>query len=176
MAQPFWLFLVYAPAGAFLLVARLVARGLDLVCPLLAYAAGLLIWSLLEYVTHRGSFHHVPTSRFQVAFVYLMHGVHHAYPDDSRRWVMPLGVTLPITITLYFVFTWVLGRFGAPVFAGFLHGYLAYDLLHYFIHLGRMPTRLGRYLRQYHLAHHYAIPDRHFGVSSPLWDVIFRTR
>jgi dihydroceramide fatty acyl 2-hydroxylase len=175
VAQPIWLFLVYAPAGAFLLW-RGWSRGVSLGLTLAAYAAGLLIWSLLEYVTHRGSFHHVPTSRFQVAFVYLMHGVHHAYPDDSRRWVMPLGVTLPITIALYFVFASVLGRLAAPVFGGFLHGYLCYDLLHYFIHLGRMPTRLGRYLRQYHLAHHYAIPDRHFGVSSPLWDVIFRTR
>ena len=50
------------------------------------------------------------------------------------------------------------------------------SLLHYAIHRGRMPTRLGRYLRQYHLAHHYASPERHFGVSSPLWDVVFRTR
>ncbi len=39
-----------------------------------------------------------------------------------------------------------------------------------------MPTGLGRFLRQYHLAHHYAVPDRHFGVSSPLWDLVFRTR
>ena len=28
-----------------------------------------------------------------------------------------------------------------PAFAGFVHGYLAYDLLHYFIHRGRLPTR-----------------------------------
>ena len=63
-----------------------------------------------------------------------------------------------------------------PVFGGFIHGYLTYDLLHYFIHRGRMPTRLGRFLRQYHLVHHYTTPDRHYGVSSPLWDVVFRTR
>jgi dihydroceramide fatty acyl 2-hydroxylase len=175
VAHPIWLFLVYAPAGAYLSW-RGSSRGLSLGSNLLAYLVGLLVWSLLEYVAHRGSFHHAPTSRPQVAFAYLMHGVHHAYPDDSRRWVMPLGVTLPTTIALYFAFTWALGRYGASVFGGFLHGYLAYDLLHYFIHLGRMPGRLGRFLRHYHLAHHYTFPDRHFGVSSPLWDVIFRTR
>jgi sterol desaturase/sphingolipid hydroxylase (fatty acid hydroxylase superfamily) len=111
-----------------------------------------------------------------VAYGYLVHGVHHAYPDDSRRWVLPLVATVPIAIVLFCIFTLALGRFAAPAFAGFMHGYLAYDLLHYVIHRGRVPTRLGRYLRQYHLAHHYATPDRHFGVSSPLWDVVFRTR
>ena len=40
--------------------------------------------------------------------------------------------------------------------------------------LWRVPTRVGRYLRQYHLVHHYKTPDRHFGVSSPLWDFVFR--
>jgi sterol desaturase/sphingolipid hydroxylase (fatty acid hydroxylase superfamily) len=85
-------------------------------------------------------------------------------------------ITLPIAAVLFWVFTLALGRFAQPAFAGFIHGYLIYDLLHYAIHRGRMPTRLGRYLRQYHLAHHYASPERHFGVSSPLWDVVFRTR
>ena len=101
-----------------------------------------------------------------------MHGVHHAYPDDSRRWVMPLGVTVPIAIVLYLL----AGRLAPAAFGGFLHGYLTYDLLHYFIHRGRLPTPLGRFLRQYHMTHHYATPDRHFGVSSPFWDVVFRTR
>ena len=118
----------------------------------------------------------MPTSEAQVAYGYLVHGVHHAYPDDSRRWVMPLAVTLPISLLLFMAFRLALGRFSDPAFGGFLHGYLTYDLLHYFIHRGRMPTRLGRYLRQCHLTHHYAAPDRHFGVSSPLWDLVFRTR
>jgi sterol desaturase/sphingolipid hydroxylase (fatty acid hydroxylase superfamily) len=108
----------------------------------------------------------------QLAFGYLMHGVHHAYPDDSRRWVMPLSVTLPILVGLYIF----VGRFVPAAFGGFMHGYLTYDLIHYFIHRGPVPTRVGRFLRQYHMTHHYAMPERHFGVSSPLWDVVFRTR
>jgi hypothetical protein len=141
-----------------------------------AYLAGLFVWSLLEYAMHRASFHHVPRTEGQVAYGYLVHGVHHAYPDDSRRWVMPLVVTIPISTLLFLLSRLALGLVGEPLFAGFIHGYLTYDLLHYFIHRGHMPTRLGRFLRQYHLAHHYAAPDRHFGVSSPLWDLVFRTR
>jgi sterol desaturase/sphingolipid hydroxylase (fatty acid hydroxylase superfamily) len=30
-------------------------------------------------------------------------------------------------------------------------------------------------LRRHHLQHHFGVPHRKFGVTSPLWDVIFRT-
>ena len=175
VAHPAFPFAVYAPAGAWL-VWRGWQSGFTMAALLGAYACGLLAWSLFEYVAHRGSFHHPPNTEGQVAYGYVVHGIHHAYPDDSRRWVMPLVVTLPIAALLFLLFAYVLGPPGRPTYAGFLHWYLTYDLLHYFIHRGRMPTRLGRHLRQYHLTHHYAAPDRHFGVSSPLWDIVFRTR
>ena len=175
VAHPAVPFAVYAPAGVWFLY-RAWATGFDVWTLVVAYVLGLLVWSLVEYAAHRGSFHHTPTTPWQVAYGYVVHGIHHAYPEDSRRWVMPLVVTLPTAGLLYAVFTLALGRAGVPVFAGFIHGYLTYDLLHYFMHRGRMPTPIGRFLRQYHLAHHYKSPDRHFGVSSPLWDVIFRTR
>jgi hypothetical protein len=172
-AHPRWITAAYLPAGAFFLWH---SRTLGFTAAAAGYLGGLLFWTLLEYVAHRVTFHHAPTTKWQVALGYLLHGVHHAYPDDSRRWVMPLTVTVPIASLLYIVFDATLGSLASPAFGGFLHGYLTYDLLHYFIHRGRLPGKLGRFLRQYHLAHHYASPDRHFGVSSPLWDFVFRTR
>lgn len=174
-AHPAFALAVYAPAGVFL-VWRPARDGSSLASIAGCYVVGVFAWTLLEYVVHRLSFHHAPTTSAQLAYSYLVHGVHHAYPDDSSRWVLPLVATLPIATALFWVFTLALGRVGAPTFAGFIHGYLTYDLLHYAIHRGRMPTRLGRALRQYHLAHHYGTPDRRFGVSSPLWDIVFRTR
>jgi sterol desaturase/sphingolipid hydroxylase (fatty acid hydroxylase superfamily) len=165
----------YGTAGLWLLWrggALGLAWGTSVVC----YGGGLLAWTLFEYLTHRISFHHTPTSRLQVVYSYLSHGIHHAYPDDSRRWVLPPAVTLPIAVLMFWLFSSTLGRFASPAFAGFLHGYVVYDLLHYFIHRGRLPTAWGRFLRHHHLAHHYAQPDRRFGVSSPLWDVVFRTQ
>jgi sterol desaturase/sphingolipid hydroxylase (fatty acid hydroxylase superfamily) len=166
---------VFLPAGLYL-GWQSVQSGFGTGSTVLLYLVGLVVWSLLEYVAHRGSFHHEPQSEGQLAVAYLVHGVHHAYPDDSRRWMMPLAVSIPLSLLLYGLFRLLLGAYAAGVFAGFIHGYLTYDLLHYFIHRGRLPTRMGRFLRQYHLAHHYTVPDRHFGVSSPLWDVVFRTR
>jgi hypothetical protein len=172
-AHPAALTAVYVPLSLWLLWQ---ARALGAMAVAAYYLAGLFAWSFIEYVVHRLSFHHAPKNRLQVALTYLLHGVHHAYPDDSRRWVMPLTVTLPIAVVLLLLLHATIGEPAPAVLAGFVHGYLAYDLLHYFIHQGRMRSRLGRYLRQYHLTHHFASPDRHFGVSSPLWDFVFRTR
>lgn len=138
-------------------------------------AAGLFLWTLMEYVIHRFSFHFAPRGRFGVILAYLVHGVHHAYPEDHRRWVMPPSVSLPVGLVLYFAFSFVFGRFIGPLASGVALGYLAYDLMHYFLHRGRMKSRVGRFLRNHHMQHHYATPERRFGVSTPLWDYVFRT-
>ncbi len=174
VAHPRWPLTLYIPFSLVLLWLAW-SRGMRAGTLVESWVAGLLIWSLLEYVMHRFSFHHTPSTERQVALGYLMHGVHHAYPDDSRRWVLPLVVTLPVGGLLLLVFLTLLGPLALPSFAGFTHGYLAYDTLHYTIHRGAMKSRLGQFLRKYHYQHHYATPDSRFGVSSPLWDVIFRT-
>jgi sterol desaturase/sphingolipid hydroxylase (fatty acid hydroxylase superfamily) len=174
VGHPAWPLVVYGPGG--ILLAALAIQGLGLGTTVASYLGGLILWTLVEYAVHRVSFHHTPATPGQVAYGYLIHGVHHAYPDDSRRWVMPVVVTVPISTAIGVAFWLTFGRVWPAVLGGLLHGYLAYDLIHYAVHSGRSATRIGRYLRQYHLAHHYATPDRRFGVSSPLWDLVFRTR
>ena len=113
--------------------------------------------------------------RLGVLFAYLIHGVHHAFPEDRRRWLMPPVVTVPVAIGLFLALRLLIGTASLPVFAGALFGYLAYDLLHYASHAGALRGRVPRYLRQHHLTHHYRIPESRFGVSSPLWDRVFGT-
>lgn len=62
-----------------------------------------------------------------------------------------------------------------PVFAGLLAGYLWYDLTHYAIHHHRPRTALGRMQRRNHLRHHFQSPSRLYGVTTPLWDLVFGT-
>ena len=70
----------------------------------------------------------------------------------------------------------MLGRaIGEPAFAGFVVGYLFYDGTHYYVHHFVPTTRWGKFLRRHHMTHHFADHDGGFGVSSPLWDVVFRT-
>ncbi len=54
-------------------------------------------------------------------------------------------------------------------------GYLAYDWTHYYTHHFRPRRGLGKWLRTYHLRHHYHDPNAYFGISSPLWDLLFGT-
>jgi hypothetical protein len=104
----------------------------------------------------------------------LIHGTPRV-SEDHRRWVMPPTVSVPIALALYFGFRLVLGPYVNPIGSGVAIGYLVYDLTHYFIHRGPLKSRAGRFLRTHHMQHHYATPERRFGVSTPFWDYVFRT-
>jgi dihydroceramide fatty acyl 2-hydroxylase len=149
--------------------------GISIPLSLAWFAAGLGLWTLMEYLIHRFSFHFAPRGRFGVILAYLIHGVHHAYPEDHRRWVTPPVISVPIAIGLYLTLRPVLGLIVNPLSSGVALGYLAYDLTHYVIHRGRVTSRIGRFLRSHHMQHHYSTPERRFGVSSPFWDYVFRT-
>ncbi len=62
-----------------------------------------------------------------------------------------------------------------PLFAGFLIGYLIYDYMHYYLHHAVPKTKLGKSLREQHMRHHFQDHRFGYGVSSPLWDAVFRT-
>ena len=59
--------------------------------------------------------------------------------------------------------------------AGFLGGYLAYDMIHYAVHHHVPRSRLGKKLRELHMRHHFQDDERGFGVSAPYWDRVFGT-
>jgi sterol desaturase/sphingolipid hydroxylase (fatty acid hydroxylase superfamily) len=165
---------IYVPASIWITWLGLQA-GISMPASAMLFVAGLVLWTFMEYMIHRYSFHFAPRGRIGVILAYLIHGVHHAYPEDHRRWVVPPVVSIPIALLLYFTFRLVLGRFVNPLGAGVAIGYCVYDLMHYFIHRGRMKSRIGRFLRSHHMQHHYSTPARRFGVSTPFWDYVFRT-
>ncbi len=139
--------------------------------------AAILSWSFTEYFLHRFIFHFKARSATAKNLVFTFHGVHHATPLDKSRLVMP-----PAGALIFIGMFWIL--FGAilpeawlrPFFAFFIVGYLIYDYIHYAIHHFPMKNPVAKYLKHYHLQHHYKTPRLHYGVSSPLWDYIFRTR
>ena len=136
--------------------------------------AGVFLWTFVEYLTHRFMFHAQPGTAKGKRFVFLFHGVHHSYPRDAWRLIMTPFASVPAAIVSYYLFHWVLSEiYATPVFIGFGLGYVFYDLLHYTIHFNgkRFPS-----LKKYHLRHHFSDPQRGFGVTSPFWDYVFRTR
>ncbi|MEJ2341020.1 MAG: sterol desaturase family protein, partial [Gemmatimonadales bacterium] len=96
--------------------------------------------------------------------------------SDSKRLVMAPAVSIPLAVLLWFLFRGAFGAEAAPAaFAGFLVGYLIYDTTHHAVHHRSVPTGFGKLLRRHHHRHHFANPDEDYGVSSPLWDVVFGT-
>jgi sterol desaturase/sphingolipid hydroxylase (fatty acid hydroxylase superfamily) len=186
--------LIYVPLVLLLLWVSSVPAG----TAALLVLGGLLLWTLVEYVLHRFVFHapdavmsgthdivaslepgeavipKLPGLRHLSYF--LMHGVHHEYPSDSKRLVMAPAVSIPLAVLFWFFFRGAFGVEAAPAaFAGFLVGYLIYDTTHYAVHHRSVPTAFGKLLRKHHHRHHFANPDEDYGVSSPLWDVVFGT-
>jgi sterol desaturase/sphingolipid hydroxylase (fatty acid hydroxylase superfamily) len=140
--------------------------------------AGLLAWTLLEYVLHRGVFHFRadPASELQRDVAFLIHGVHHDYPYDPDRLVMPPLVGALVAVLIGAPLHALLGpHLFRPFFAGMAAGYLWYDLTHYAVHHAELRSSLGRWLRRHHLRHHFVTPERCYGVTTPLWDLVFGT-
>jgi sterol desaturase/sphingolipid hydroxylase (fatty acid hydroxylase superfamily) len=137
---------------------------------------GIMVWSLAEYLLHRFVFHYMPDSKFGQRIHFIFHGVHHDYPSDSRRLVMPPSVSLPLAIIFYLLFYAIVGHiYVAPFMAGFLAGYLTYDITHYAIHHYNMHNKFWLAIKNHHMKHHYQDPAKGFGVSSPIWDKIIGT-
>jgi len=167
--------IIYFPVIGYMLYETIVA-GVSITYAFPLFVFGLLVWSLAEYALHRFIFHYVPTSGWGKQIHFMFHGVHHDYPSDSTRLVMPPIVSIPLAFLFYFLFKNILGtRYLPPFFAGFILGYLAYDLTHYAVHHFSLRGRISLYLKQQHMRHHYMDPDGNYGVSSPLWDFVFGT-
>jgi dihydroceramide fatty acyl 2-hydroxylase len=137
---------------------------------------GYALWTLAEYWIHRVIFHFEPEDGIGARLHWMIHGVHHDHPNDPLRLVMPPGASVPLALVFYALFWLVLGPDRAFAFgAGFLAGYLAYDMIHYHLHHHTPRTRLGRWLRELHMRHHFQDDERGFGISAPYWDRVFGT-
>jgi sterol desaturase/sphingolipid hydroxylase (fatty acid hydroxylase superfamily) len=141
----------------------------------LAAAGGVVAWTLVEYVLHRWVFHYEPRTTWGQRLHFLAHGIHHDYPRDRTRLVMPPAVSVPLAVVFWALFRGA-GPWADAAFAGFVLGYVCYDAIHYAAHHLTLPGPVGAALKRYHLLHHYRDDTRGFGVTSPLWDLVFGTR
>jgi dihydroceramide fatty acyl 2-hydroxylase len=167
--------LIFVPAIVVLFVVG--ARGEPTTLGVIGLVlGGYLFWTLFEYWMHRLIFHFEPEDGIGARVHWIIHGVHHDHPNDPLRLVMPPSVSVPLALAVYGIFVPVLGLPWANIFmAGFLVGYLVYDMTHYHVHHHRPRTQLGKIVRELHMRHHFQDDTRGFGVSAPFWDYVFRT-
>jgi sterol desaturase/sphingolipid hydroxylase (fatty acid hydroxylase superfamily) len=172
-----WLVLVvWIPVVLLLSLGAVSGRGLQADRALGWAAAGLVLWTLAEYLLHRFVFHYTPRSGLGNRLHFVAHGIHHLDPWDPTRLVFPPLAGMLIAGTIFGLLSLLLPLGPAlALMSGFLCGYIGYDLTHYFTHHGRPRSRWGRFLRAYHMSHHHRHQHRMYGVSQPLWDLVFRT-
>lgn len=146
--------LLAVPAGRHLLNAGIVL-------------AGLIGWTLLEYLLHRWVLHAIPPfDRW--------HAEHHARP------MALIGTPTVFSAALFggLIFAparWALGAWpAAALMLGMLLGYLAYALVHGAVHQGAASNPWLRGRQRWHALHHRAAGEpAFFGVTSGLWDRVF---
>ena len=142
--------------------------ALGLAALMVCFAVGVLSFSLLwtvigavtfyfsEYAFHRFGFHAEP-SRFPFVrrLQHRLHYDHHVEPDQFLFLpVWFLVPTLAVTALGYAVL------FGWAVVASAIFGVMLaifnYEWVHYVAHIPYQPrTQIGRWLKQYHLRHHF---------------------
>ncbi len=168
--------IIYVPVISYFIYRAIAIFDLTFSNILLFILIGIVVWTFTEYTLHRFIFHYKPKSNFGRKIHFIFHGVHHDYPNDSRRLVMPPSVSIPLATLFYFLFLEIIGvRFVAPFFVGFLTGYLFYDLTHYAVHHFQIHSKFWLTLKKHHMRHHYQDESKGFGVSSPIWDDIIGT-
>jgi 4-hydroxysphinganine ceramide fatty acyl 2-hydroxylase len=139
------------------------------------FPLGWLTFTLVEYLIHRYIFHFNATTEKELNIQYSIHGVHHEFPRDKDRLVMPPVMSIVVAIIFFSIFSLVTGIYVWLFFPGFASGYSVYLLIHYSVHRFRPPANFLKYLWKHHSLHHYHSIEVAFGVSFPLWDHLFGT-
>lgn len=145
------------PLAAILLTLR-AASELDTAELMNSLLIGVLSWTLAEYWIHRSVLH--GDTRFAA-----MHREHHESPRDLIG--VPSWITMPTFAIAGLALSFLFGAaLGAALLAGVLAGYLFYCGVHAYFHHG--------HTSRHHAAHHRGYRGN-YGVSSPLWDIVFGT-
>ncbi len=151
--------------------------GVSAVAAIVTVFLGGLTWTLTEYWLHRLLFHWEPAGPWGERFHFILHGVHHKWPRDRFRLVMPTMVSINLCWIFLVLWLGLMGHYAWTFHAGFAIGYMFYDLSHYYMHHGRPRWNWLKDLRKHHMVHHSPKleHEKKFGVSTTLWDHVFRT-
>lgn len=140
-------------------------------------------WTLAEYWLHRTVFHWEPDNAVGRRFHFIIHGVHHTWIDDPYRLVMPPAVSFALAAIFFSLFkglafllaTWIAPTWVYASFAGFIAGYINYDVTHYAVHHVKVKSKRLKQIRAHHMNHHHNNPDKKFGFTAFIWDRVFGT-
>jgi 4-hydroxysphinganine ceramide fatty acyl 2-hydroxylase len=146
---------------------------------LIAVALGALVFFVSEYTTHRFMLHAPPQKNaFVLKLQHRLHYDHHIEPARLDLLFLPLWFAIPVaalTFGIYLALTRDLST-SCALLLGSLLGLLWYEWVHYVAHIPFVPkTPFGRWIKKYHLWHHFKNERMWFGVTNPSMDLVGRT-
>src|SRR5262245_40167984 len=106
--------LVFIPMALAFLVSAIEIYESSYLTLIFSFAAGIFIWTFIEYCMHRFLFHFIGQSPRLKHLHYVVHGMHHAYPTDPQRVIFPPflsfsgGILLFFFLFFFFPLIWVL--------------------------------------------------------------------
>ncbi len=160
-------------------------RPAPLVPTMIAIAAASLVYPLFWYLIHRYVLH----SRWMFKVPALastwkrIHYDHHQDPNHLEVLFGALHTTLPTIALGVFPLGYAIGSFWS---AGFGAGFIAlatgllttcfYEYVHCIQHLAYKPkSPLLAEMKRRHMAHHFHDENGNYGITTFLWDKVFRT-
>jgi len=163
-------FIVYAVAATALALLLAIVAPYERRTEILAFALlGLAAWTLVEYVLHRFVLHGMQPFR-------AWHAEHHRRPRALIATARILSAAL--IAALVFLPVLVLSDLwrAAALAFGLLTGYMVYAIVHHATHHWRAETAWLRRIKRHHALHHSPVAAAaRYGVTSALWDIVFRT-
>jgi len=147
------------------------------------FAAGVAVWTLVEYLVHRYVLHGVfPDGRGALRrFLHDrfddLHWRHHLQPWNGAHingTIRDTGPFAAVLVAASFLAPWAT----LPVFvAAVLQSYVVEEWVHQSVHFYGFHGRYFRYIKRHHFFHHHGPRGAGvaFGLSSGMWDSAFGT-
>ena len=137
-----------------------------------AFGIGAATWTFAEYALHNWV-GHLGRGKNHFSRVHLRHHVEGDYFAENWQKVL-FGFILGTPMWL--AVAYILGMGVATSYTvGFIVMYCVYEYIHWSLHAFGPSTAYGRWARKHHFFHHFHNPTQNHGVTSFLWDAVFRT-
>lgn len=139
---------------------------------------GAFSWTFIEYLLHRFAFHSSSKHPLMKPFNSTLHLWHHQKPTALEYVAAPMSLAIPV-YAIYVGFVYLLSgdrNVSLMIGNGLALGYLLYEYVHFAAHQHHVKLPGLKYLKRYHLMHHFRDKNNYFGVTSPLWDIVFGTK
>jgi len=142
----------------------------------IGFIAGFLAWGLGEYVLHRFAMHELHGKGI-MSREHLQHHVKADWNFGPMMLLSWLGIVVVGSLGLLPIGWFAVSLpFGIALALGWAVGYFFYEYQHAAAHLKAPRGRYSTMVRHHHFHHHFGHPMANHGVTTPFWDIVFRTR